>query len=129
MNELTKLQKARAMQCFGELAEEVELALNPEQALDITKKQFNCVDCDAHKYCKKLAIAITQQLPEPGGIIKLKKGGDKVKIISKEIEKATDCPNYAERGSYCLLTKGNNRGHKTCRDYPFPKWCPLPDKK
>ena len=51
-----------------------------------------------------------------------------MKIISKEIERCIDCPNYAERGGYCLLVKGDNRGHKTCEDYPLPKWCPLTDK-
>lgn len=47
------------------------------------------------------------------------------KIITKIIEDCLECPHYGERGSYCLLVEGDNRGHRTTDKYPFPDWCPL----
>lgn len=51
---MTKLEKAKAMQCFGRLAENVELDPDPNTQ-DKLVEEFNCKNCDSYEYCKKLA--------------------------------------------------------------------------
>lgn len=50
----TKLEKARAMKCFGKLVENVELDPDPNTQDKLTE-EFNCKNCDSYKYCRKLA--------------------------------------------------------------------------
>jgi len=49
----SKLERARAMKCFGRLVEETELDPDP-QAQDKLMEAFNCKNCDSYKYCRKL---------------------------------------------------------------------------
>jgi len=51
---MTKLQKARAMMCFGELVQTMEL--DPDHnTQDNLMEEFNCKNCDTYKYCRRLA--------------------------------------------------------------------------
>jgi len=51
---MTKLEKAKAMQCFGSLIKEVELDTDPNTQ-DKLMEEFNCKNCNSYKYCQKLA--------------------------------------------------------------------------
>ncbi len=51
---MNKLGKARAMKCFGELIERVELDPDPDTQ-DQLMEEFNCENCDSYMYCKELA--------------------------------------------------------------------------
>ena len=51
---MTKLEKTRAMKCFGRLVERVELDPDPKAQDELTK-EFNCKNCDTYKYCQTLA--------------------------------------------------------------------------
>ena len=51
---MTKIDKAKAMKCFGSLVEQVELDPDP-QAFDKARKEYNCAECDSRQYCDKLA--------------------------------------------------------------------------
>lgn len=51
---MKKLEKARAMKCFGGMLEWVELSPNPHTQDKLTG-EFNCKSCDFYKYCCKLA--------------------------------------------------------------------------
>lgn len=51
---MTKLEKAQAMKCFGELVRIVELDPDPK-AQDKLTEEYNCKNCDSYEYCKKLA--------------------------------------------------------------------------
>lgn len=50
---MKKLEKARAMKCFGRLVEAVELDPDPSTQDKLTE-EFNCKNCDSHEYCCKL---------------------------------------------------------------------------
>lgn len=54
MTEPNKLEKARAMKCFGRMVEYVELDPDPK-AQDELMEENNCKDCDTAKYCCELA--------------------------------------------------------------------------
>ena len=51
---MTKLDKSKAMQCFGRLIQNVELDPDPK-AQDKLQTEYNCVNCDTYKYCCELA--------------------------------------------------------------------------
>jgi len=51
---LTKLDKARAMKCFGRLAELVELDPDPGTQGKL-QEEYNCENCNCHAYCCILA--------------------------------------------------------------------------
>lgn len=51
---MNKLEKAKAMQCFGKVVEYVELDPDPTTKNMITK-EYNCKHCESYKYCCKLA--------------------------------------------------------------------------
>ena len=51
---MDNLGKARAMKCFGSLAETVALDPDPHTQ-DKLQEEFNCKNCDLHKYCCELA--------------------------------------------------------------------------
>jgi len=51
---MIKLEKARAMVCFGKLIEQVELDPDPK-AQDDLQEEFNCKNCDSYGYCRQLA--------------------------------------------------------------------------
>jgi len=51
---VTKLDKAKAMKCFGGLIERVELDPDPQTQEKLTE-EFNCVGCDSFSYCRKLS--------------------------------------------------------------------------
>ncbi len=51
---MTKLEKARALKCFGEMAETVELDPDPKTQ-DKLQVEYNCKNCDNYKYCCELA--------------------------------------------------------------------------
>lgn len=51
---VSKLEKARAMKCFGNLVEQVELDPDPKTQ-DELMDEFNCRNCDSYQYCRKLA--------------------------------------------------------------------------
>ena len=55
----SKLEKARAMQCFGKKAEQVELDPDP-YTLDILTEEYNCANCKTYKYCDKLADTLSE---------------------------------------------------------------------
>ena len=52
--EMKKLEKARAMECFGGMVEIVELEPDPNTQDKLTE-EYNCKNCGSHKYCRKLA--------------------------------------------------------------------------
>lgn len=54
---MNKLEKARAMKCFGRLAEKVELDPDPNTQ-DKLQEEYNCQNCDSHLYCVKLYVVI-----------------------------------------------------------------------
>jgi len=51
---MTKLEKAKAMKCFGKFVEIVELDPDPN-AQDELQEEYNCKNCDSFDYCTKLA--------------------------------------------------------------------------
>ena len=51
---MTKLEKARAMECFASIVEYVEQDPDPKSRDDIME-EFNCKNCDNYEYCQKLA--------------------------------------------------------------------------
>lgn len=51
---MSKLEKARVMQCFGKQVELVELDPDPK-AQDKLQEECNCKNCDSKKYCDQLA--------------------------------------------------------------------------
>mgnify|MGYP003395713136 CR=1 FL=1 len=51
---MTKLDKSRAMVCFGKLVEKVELDPDPNTQ-DKLLEEFNCRNCDSYIYCQILA--------------------------------------------------------------------------
>ncbi len=51
---MTKLEKTKAMKCFGGLVEMAERDPDPK-AQDIYTEEFNCKNCDSCEYCRKLA--------------------------------------------------------------------------
>jgi len=56
--EVNKLEKARAMKCFGRLVENVELDPDPNTQDELTE-EYNCKNCDSYKYCQSLADTLT----------------------------------------------------------------------
>ena len=51
---MDKVEKARAMKCFGRFTENVELDPDPK-AQDELQEENNCKNCEYHKYCCVLA--------------------------------------------------------------------------
>ena len=51
---LTKLDKAKAMICFGNLTKNVELDPDPTTK-EVLQGEYNCKNCDYYTYCQKLA--------------------------------------------------------------------------
>jgi hypothetical protein len=51
---MTKLDKGRAMKCFGDLVERIELDPDPH-AQDELQKEYNCANCDSKPFCDALA--------------------------------------------------------------------------
>ncbi len=51
---MTKLEKAKAMVCFGRLISDVELDPDPKTQ-DKLQQEYNCKNCDTYLYCRKLA--------------------------------------------------------------------------
>ena len=51
---MKKLEKARAMKCFGKMVEQVELDPDPNTQ-DKLAQEYNCKNCNSFKYCCKLA--------------------------------------------------------------------------
>ena len=56
---MIKLEKAKAMKCFGRLVETIELDPDPN-AQDEQTEAFNCKECEFHEYCCKLANTLSQ---------------------------------------------------------------------
>jgi len=56
--EMIKLEKAKAMKCFGRLVETIELDPDPN-AQDEQTEAFNCKECEFHEYCCKLANTLS----------------------------------------------------------------------
>jgi hypothetical protein len=57
------LDKARAMKCFGELVEAVEL--DPDHnAQDKLTEEYNCKNCSSYKYCCQLADTLKHEAKE-----------------------------------------------------------------
>lgn len=56
---MTKLEKARAMKCFAKFVELVELDPDPKTQ-DKLMEEYNCENCDANKYCWKLADTLAE---------------------------------------------------------------------
>ncbi len=54
---MTKLEKARAMRCFGKLVESVELDPDPKTQ-DKLQQEFNCKNCGSYGYCRELACTL-----------------------------------------------------------------------
>ena len=51
---MNKLEKGKAMQCFGRLVESVELDPDPDTQGKLTE-EYNCRNCNSYKFCRKLA--------------------------------------------------------------------------
>ena len=51
---MNKLEKGRAMKCFGKLVELVELDPDPNTQ-DELLKEYNCANCNSKTYCDQLA--------------------------------------------------------------------------
>lgn len=56
---MTKLEKSRAMKCFGRLAETVELDPDPE-AQALLQKEYNCKNCSSRPCCERLAAILRE---------------------------------------------------------------------
>ena len=54
---MTQLEKARAMKCFGKFLENVLLDPDPK-AKDELIEEYNCENCNNHKYCVLLAKTV-----------------------------------------------------------------------
>jgi len=57
---MTKLDKARAMKCFGRMVELIELDPDPNTQ-DKLQEENNCKNCDYHSYCSVLADTLAQE--------------------------------------------------------------------
>ncbi len=54
---MERLDKVRAMECFGKMATYAELDPDPN-SLEKQEEGYNCKECDSHKYCLKLAATL-----------------------------------------------------------------------
>ncbi len=55
---MTKLEKGKAMQCFGKLVVNVELDPDP-QTQDKLMEEFNCKNCGSYQYCQQLSDTLS----------------------------------------------------------------------
>ena len=51
---MNKLEKGKAMKCFGRLVEQVECDPDPRTQDNLTE-EYNCKNCDSHRFCSQLA--------------------------------------------------------------------------
>ena len=56
---MTKLEKARAMKCFGKLTELVELDPDPDAQNKLTE-EYNCKNCSVATYCCELENTLVE---------------------------------------------------------------------
>lgn len=61
---ISNLERARAMKCFGKLAEMVELDPDPK-AQDKLQEEFNCKNCDSYPYCCQIADTLDNKAKQP----------------------------------------------------------------
>ena len=51
---MERIEKAKAMKCFGKLVEAVDLDPDPNAQLEL-EDEYNCRNCESYQYCIELS--------------------------------------------------------------------------